>query len=336
MVKFHYTFIINPIINITLFFLVLRTLIVVISSRWFIIWLIIEFNIIIFIPWMNYKNINLESEASIKYFLCQALGSAIIIYSSMHLRRNMVDKYALIIALCLKIGRFPCYMWFISVIKSSNWISCTILITWQKIAPLFIISKFILNIGNFILIISILNILIGGIFGINQTDLRSILAYSRVAHLGWIFILYNYQFFIYIWEYFFIYLILVIPICIIYININPKTGIELFNINILNQKSKLIVTIIMLSLAGLPPLSGFLLKLIALFPISNIRINVTILIVILSVLSLYIYISFMLPTSIIIKPSLNQKSITVWFKLVLINTFMLPIIIFLYALTILN
>lgn len=65
------------------------------------------------------------------------------------------------------------------------------LATWQKVAPLLLITSLIeiSALYSIVLLISLIagtSSLVGGIGGINQTQIRAILAYSSVGHLGWI------------------------------------------------------------------------------------------------------------------------------------------------------
>nr|FAA04233.1 TPA: NADH dehydrogenase subunit 2 [Triannulata magna] len=336
MVKFHYTFMLNPMMNMTMFMLSLSTMLVITSSNWPIMWLMMEFNMMMFIPWLNFKFMNNESEASIKYFLCQALASTLLIFSSIYMSTSSMSYFMLMMALCLKIGSFPCYFWFVSVMKSSNWVSCTMLMTWQKIAPLLIITKFMIQTNKMMFIVSMMNIIVGGMFGMNQTDLRSLLAYSSVAHLGWMFMLLNFSFFMYTWEYFLLYLMIIMPMSMILLMANMKTNNDMFNMNKMNTTLKLLFMLFILSLAGLPPLSGFLLKLIALYPISMISLNTAIMMVLISMMSLYMYLMMIMSSTFMSKHMMNQKSKKLMMKISVMNMLLLPLLIIMYALTLLN
>ena len=145
-----------------------------------------ELNIFSFLPIIIYRSFH--EEGAVKYFVVQALASSIILFSIICNYRNLfnlVISITLLISICIKIGSFPFYSWYPSVIKSINWFGCIILRTWQKLGPLCIIV-FYLNKFSFIIIIRILNIIIGGAFGIIQSDLRVLMAYSSISHLGWI------------------------------------------------------------------------------------------------------------------------------------------------------
>jgi len=154
----------------------------------------------------------------------------------------------------IKIGIAPFHFWFPIVIEGLNWINNLILITWQKIAPIILIS-YCINFYFFLFSISI-SIIIRRINGLNQTSLRKLIAYSSINHLGWIVsrILNNQN----IWIiYFLFYCFLSISIVLIFNNF------KIFNLNqifsFLNFKNliKTIIFIPLLSLGGLPPFLGF-------------------------------------------------------------------------------
>ena len=60
-----------------------------------------------------------------------------------------------------------------------------LLVTLQKVAPIFLISVVVSSItSGFLVTAAILCALIGGLGGINQTQIRALLAYSSVNHLS--------------------------------------------------------------------------------------------------------------------------------------------------------
>lgn len=138
-----------------------------------------------------------------------------------------------------------------------TWINALILITWQKIAPLILITY--LNIKYLLLIRVILSVIIGAIGGLNQTSLRKLIAFSSINHLGWILrslIIRESVWFIYFFFYSFLSFVLTFIFNIF----------KLFHLNQLfswfvNRKIlKFTLFINFLSLGGLPPFLGFLPK----------------------------------------------------------------------------
>ena len=216
-----------------------------------------------FIP-LSIKSNNLfSSEASLKYFLTQALASRTLLFSiilfsftiewNSYLNLNIIN---LIFAssLIIKRGVAPFHFWFPNVIEGLNWINNFILITWQKIAPIILLS-FCLNTTFFSLTI-IFSIFVGAMGGLNQTSLRKLIAFSSINHLGWILrnIINNEN----IWKiYFIFYFFLTISIIFILNNFKIFNLNQIFTLSIKNKTQKLIISIPLLSLGGLPPFLGF-------------------------------------------------------------------------------
>lgn len=219
----------------------------------------------------------------------------------------------------LKMGAAPFHFWFPSVIEGLSWYRNLILITWQKIAPLIILS-YIINFN--ILIVSIyLAMIFGSLGGLNQTSLRKLIAFSSINHLGWIFagILFNQN----LWLiYFIFYVFLNIRVIYIFNNfklINISQTFNIFNSNLI-IKSVLFITL--LSLGGLPPFLGFFPKwiIIELLVIKKIFFLLNF-ILFLTLISLYFYLRICY-TSILLnhanlnwnfKNNYNKKNFTLLF-----------------------
>ena len=179
----------------------------------------------------------------------------------------------------------------------------------------------------------------GGILGINQSQLRSIIAYSSISHIGWIIrILYvNKPTLCLI--YYIIYVFLITPIFIL---LNSTLTKNLKNLNsIMNLRPiiKISLVIMLLSLAGLPPFTGFIPKLVVLLVIFNNGAILGIILIIGSLITLYFYLNVSIVLilnlrygSIIIK---NGKGLITFFTTRLLSLAILPLIL-LYAMTIFN
>jgi len=287
----------SPIIMLASLSLLIRTLIALSRANWILLWGAIELNLLRFIPIILHSKNNQETEGSVKYFLAQALGSAILLTSSTSLwisfsfSPNLIT-ILLTTAVLLKLGSVPCHFWYPSVIASISWISCLILSTWQKIAPLTILA-FLLPLKDpyFIILIAGVNALIGGIIGINQRQMRTIIAYSSIGHIGWILrLLAIYKPYVSI-SYFLIYSALITPIflTIIYFNIYSIKHIN--KISSKNLVLHLAVITLLLSLGGLPPLTGFIPKLITIVILIESIEPIVFILVAGSVISLFFYLN---------------------------------------------
>nr|UZH93065.1 NADH dehydrogenase subunit 2 [Microconema sp. 1 LLL-2022a] len=247
--------------------LVIGTLISVSSTSWLGVWMGLEINLLSFIPLMsNMKNI-MSTEASLKYFLIQAIASSLLLFSliMMFLLSNMSillnqDVFLLLIssALLLKMGAAPFHFWFPATMEGLNWWNNLILMTWQKIAPLMLLS-YMITMNMFFSTIIISSIMIGSLGGLNQTSLRKLMAYSSINHLGWMLAaMISGET---LWElYFMIYSFLSSSIIFMF------NTFQSFHINqnflVMNNdpKIKFCMFSLLLSLGGLPPFLGFLPK----------------------------------------------------------------------------
>lgn len=224
----------------------------------------LEINLLSFIPLSIKINNLFSSEATLKYFLTQTLASNILLFSIIFylflIEKSFYSKWQIIInlifssTLILKRGIAPFHFWFPNVIEGLNWINNFILMTWQKIAPLIILS-FCLNF-YLLLIAIVFSSFIGSINGLNQTSLRKIIAYSSINHLRWIIsrILNNEN----IWKiYFIFYSFLSFLIIIIFKNFKVFNLNQVFSFFLKNNFNKLLISLPLLSLGGLPPFLGF-------------------------------------------------------------------------------
>nr|QEE94294.1 NADH dehydrogenase subunit 2 [Culex quinquefasciatus] len=252
--------------NIFLIMLIFGSLITISANSWLGAWMGLEINLLSFIPLMNEGKKNLmTSESSLKYFLTQAFASSILLFAiilmMMSFNLNWMNNnfYELLIlsTLLLKNGAAPFHFWFPGVMEGLNWINGLILMTWQKIAPLMLISY---NINyNFFFIAIILSMIIGALGGLNQTSLRKLMAFSSINHLGWMLMaMMNNEL---LWLiYFVFYFLLSMSIVLLFNNLKLFHFNQIFNFSMMNPVIKFFLFLNLLSLGGLPPFLGFLPK----------------------------------------------------------------------------
>nr|YP_010155458.1 NADH dehydrogenase subunit 2 [Haemagogus spegazzinii]QQX45038.1 NADH dehydrogenase subunit 2 [Haemagogus spegazzinii] len=253
--------------NIFFIMLILGSLITISSNSWLGAWMGLEINLLSFIPLMNESKKNLmTSESSLKYFLTQAFASSILLFAIIlmmlffnnnWMMNNNFNDLLILSTLLLKSGAAPFHFWFPGVMEGLNWINSLILMTWQKIAPLMLISY---NMNyNFFLISIILSMIIGALGGLNQTSLRKLMAFSSINHLGWMLMaMMNNEL---LWfSYFMLYSILSMSIILMFNNFKLFHFNQMFNFSLINPLIKFFMFLNLLSLGGLPPFLGFLPK----------------------------------------------------------------------------
>nr|YP_004425088.1 NADH dehydrogenase subunit 2 [Toxolasma parvum]ADL62653.1 NADH dehydrogenase subunit 2 [Toxolasma parvum] len=244
-----------------LFLMVTSTWMVLSSSNWLTTWMGLEINMLGFIPLMYLKETTNESETAAKYLVPQALGSTIFIASATTALYLNNLQTLMPIAMCLKLGAAPFHFWFPPVMAGLPLLPAFLLLTWQKIAPIFAISSLNSALSAKILPVAAISALWGGVGGLNQTDIRSLLTYSSIAHTGWMLASLNgptQTLVIYITAY----IAITISIYSCLTTQYAKSHKQLFSIK--EPQSSFLLAIMILSLGGLPPLTGFIMKLLVL------------------------------------------------------------------------
>ena len=253
----------------------------------FLIWILLELNIIRFLPIISSKE-HIEIENSIKYFLIQRWASVIFLISFFffNLFINNIN-YIIIFRIFLKLGVAPFHIWFISILKTRSLFILIILSTIQKIIPLVVLSNISIRFDLIYMIILINTIFLLIILS-RIINLNKILAVSSINNIIWILfrIIFSLKL---IFIFIIIYLFLLIGVFILYNLYNLNIFLQ---INRINYFDKLIITIIFISLGGIPPLLGFLIKYVILkFIIIYEKIFFLLIIIFSSLLVLYIYLS---------------------------------------------
>nr|UDD74615.1 NADH dehydrogenase subunit 2 [Monodiamesa sp. 2 CZ-2021a] len=259
--------------------LISGSLITISSTSWFGAWMGLEINLLSFIPLMMSTNNLLSSEASLKYFLTQALASSILLFSVIFFfllsnwsNMNFINYSNLLIssALLLKSGAAPFHFWFPSVMEGLSWNNSIILMTWQKIAPLMLVS-YCMNLYFFYMII-ILSVLMGSLGGLNQTSLRKLMAFSSINHLGWMIAgMLNSE---NLWMiYFLFYSFLSVTIVFMFNNFKIFNINQMFSFFNSNSYVKFFLFVPLLSLGGLPPFLGFLPKWLIIESLINLNLH---------------------------------------------------------------
>jgi NADH-quinone oxidoreductase subunit N len=237
-----------------------------------------------------------SSEAGLKYFVLSALSSGLLLYgcsliygftgsTNFNLIADQLntDQYALtfgivfiLVGLAFKISAVPFHMWAPDVYEGSP-TSVTLFFTMvPKIAALTVFIRFLyvpfLNLIDqwqmILIFLSIASMLFGAIAAIGQSNLKRLVAYSSISHIGYalaglttgsnngiqssviyitIYILMNLGLFS----------------CLLMMKRNNKYFEDIEDLSGLSKNHPLLslsLMIILFSLAGIPPLAGFFAK----------------------------------------------------------------------------
>lgn len=238
-----------------------------------------------------------SSEAGLKYFILGAissgfylLGLTIIFLLGYSLNLSEIiyiynDYFSLLalilisLSFCFKLSLFPLHFWIPDIYEGSSWDIISLISTLPKISMISVLIQVLTN-SNIILSFSILSIIIGTLGSLNQSKIKRLLGYSGISHMGFIILGYSLlsnQGFIISNLYLSVYMLSMISIFIllIYSNYSSKYIIELGGLKFINKLYAITLILLVLSIAGIPPLSGFLNKWFLLLTSINFNYNIS-------------------------------------------------------------
>nr|ABO64707.1 NADH dehydrogenase subunit 2 [Alcippe morrisonia hueti]ABO64729.1 NADH dehydrogenase subunit 2 [Alcippe morrisonia rufescentior]ABO64708.1 NADH dehydrogenase subunit 2 [Alcippe morrisonia hueti]ABO64709.1 NADH dehydrogenase subunit 2 [Alcippe morrisonia hueti]ABO64710.1 NADH dehydrogenase subunit 2 [Alcippe morrisonia hueti] len=251
--------------------LLLGTTITISSNHWITAWAGLEINTLAILPMISKSHHPRAIEAATKYFLTQAAASALVLFSSMTNAwctgqwditqlTNPVSCLILTSAIAMKLGLVPFHFWFPEVLQGSPLTTGLLLSTIMKLPPiaLFYMTSHSLN-QTLLTIMAISSTALGGWMGLNQTQIRKILAFSSISHLGWMTIIISYNPKLTLLN-FYLYIMMTTAV---FLTLNSTNTLKLSTLMTTWAKTPALSAMLLLtllSLAGLPPLTGFLPK----------------------------------------------------------------------------
>jgi len=237
-----------------------------------------------------------SSESGVKYFVLGALSSGILLYgcsliygfsgstnfqeiqnnlnSLNFLNLGLIFGLVFVLAgLAFKVSAVPFHMWTPDVYEGAPTPITAFFAIVPKISAVALIYRFCLEpFGDFysewsqiIIFLSIASMFVGGVAAISQTNVKRLLAYSSISHVGYILVglaSANNEGIKGVVIYVSIYVVMNIAIfsIILSLKFNNKYIDNIKEFSGLSKKKPLIslcVAIIMLSMAGIPPFAGF-------------------------------------------------------------------------------
>nr|BAE72278.1 NADH dehydrogenase subunit 2 [Oryzias latipes] len=261
----------NPYVLSTLLMgLGLGTTLTFASSHWLLAWMGLEMNTLAILPLMAQHHHPRAVEATTKYFLIQSAAAATILFASstnawlsgqwdiQHITHPF-PTVMVTIALSLKLGLAPVHAWLPEVVQGLDLMTGLVLSTWQKLAPFALLIQVFPDTPALITSLGLLSMLVGGWGGLNHTQLRKILAYSSIAHLGWMMIVM--QFSTPLTALALLMYIVMTSSAFLTFNLLKSTDMNSLAMSWAKTPSiTALAPLMLLSLGGLPPLSGFLPK----------------------------------------------------------------------------
>ncbi len=233
-----------------------------------------------------------SSEAGLKYFILGALSSGFFLLGitiifiggySLNIQDYLINFWYkesiliipflfILLSLFFKISLFPLHFWIPDIYEGSSWKILGLIGTLPKISIIYLLIQF-RELTDIFIICSLMSIIIGTLGALNQTKIKRLLAYSGISHMGFIILILNIHSqkgFTINNIYILIYILSLIAIIILISNLNLSNNnyiIELGNNQYINKIIGLSWIILLLSIAGIPPLSGFISKWLVLWTI---------------------------------------------------------------------
>jgi NADH:ubiquinone oxidoreductase subunit 2 (subunit N) len=306
--------------------LAIRSLTVLSRNSWMVVWVALEINTLSFCTLMSAKDSNKKksAEAAIKYFIIQSASSAIMV---LYLSTPTTISGAKLLfisgtaAILIKLASAPFHSWFLEILPKISTKSGILLITWQKLAPIYIL---IFIIKTAVLVRILIRAVVGSITQLNKNKLIEIIALSSVFNLRWIIlavIIRTQRLFIFVLAYWRV-LISVLTI------LTKQKALE-NSINIEKTINPIIIALAIARLAGIPPTLGFYAKLQVITQALKLSLKeVATLIVVIRAMNFYIYLRITTSTTTVApSPSQkNQEKRTKYLRFVLVTNF-LPMVV---------
>nr|AAM70622.1 NADH dehydrogenase subunit 2 [Nectarinia senegalensis]ANS70852.1 NADH dehydrogenase subunit 2 [Cinnyris coccinigastrus] len=294
--------------------LILGTTITMTSNHWVLAWTGLEINTLAILPLISKSHHPRAIEAATKYFLTQAAASALVLFSSLtnawHTGQWDITQLThptscliLTSAISMKLGLVPFHFWFPEVLQGSPLTTGLLLSTIMKLPPLTLLYMTSPSLNPTVLTtMAILSAAMGGWMGLNQTQIRKIMAFSSISHLGWMAIILTYDPKLTLLN-FYLYSLMTAAV---FLTLNTIKVVKLSTLmtawtKVPSLNAMLLLTL--LSLAGLPPLTGFLPKWLIIQELTKQSMApAATAIALLSLLSLFFYLRLAYCTTITLPP----------------------------------
>nr|QPN48670.1 NADH dehydrogenase subunit 2 [Lycorma delicatula] len=254
-------------------------------------WMSMEINLISFLPLL--KKSNKMNEQSMKYLIIQSMSSSIMMTSMIInaiINCPINESILMMMSILMKMGMIPFHLWVPSIMQMMSWEMCMMMMTMQKMIPTIIATQ--MTSIKLMMMSMIMSMIMAPISGMKQTSLKKLMAYSSISNSPvMIFsLMISKQQFIFL-------LIMYTTINLTMMNTFKKNNINFFNqINNQTNLTKMSLMISSLSMSGMPPTLGFLMKWMIMKSTICMTPMIPLIMLISSILSTFMYLNMMIPT----------------------------------------
>nr|AFZ93791.1 NADH dehydrogenase subunit 2 [Subdoluseps bowringii]AFZ93792.1 NADH dehydrogenase subunit 2 [Subdoluseps bowringii] len=296
------------------------TIITMSSFHWLLAWIGLELNTLAIIPIIAKQHHPRATEAATKYFLTQAAASATLLFASttnawttgtwdITQLTNEQACIMLTLALAMKLGLAPLHFWLPEVLQGTSLKTALIITTWQKLAPISLLYMTFNTLNPTVLLtMGLLSALVGGWGGLNQTQTRKIMAFSSIAHLGWMATITTINPNILILN-LALYLMMTTTTFIMLMITTSKTIKDMTTAWTISPPITALMLTLLMSLGGLPPLTGFMPKWLILQELTMNNLSTTATILAMSTLfSLFFYLRLSYSSTLTTFPTTTQNN----------------------------
>lgn len=288
----------------------------IITPSIFITWTILELSLFIFLNLIKTFKAKSRTEETVYYFVVQALGRTLILFRWLLSLVSTLRQILIFLALLLKLGVFPFHRWYINLVNVVN-----SSIFWILRVPLKLIVlklMFSLSSENWLIRLALLNILVSFVMVFKEKKLISFLGLASIFNTGWAILAVSSS---WLWLVFIIIYGFNLKL-ILWILEQSLSSSFFYNVQTLGVVLEQYLVISGLIAMGLPPFSGFTIKVLIFFQVISKRWLIGALRLIRSVIISFYYLIiffFSLSTSRGIEVTISVNTINQILRFVLLN-----------------
>lgn len=263
----------------------LTVLLGVLTPSILITWVRLELSLLLFLTLLSIgHNAWARKEDVLYYFINQALGSTLILFSWVISMKTPFSLWMMGLALLLKIGLFPFHSWYLNIVNIINHSSFWVLRVPLKLITLKLIftSRSVIN----SLILGTINIVVSFIFVFKEKKPISFLALASIFNTGWAILgLVN----SWIWVMYILIYGLNLKLVLMSLEIILKSNFSNHKVQrkSIHNNQILLARLIVI---GIPPFTGFRLKIIIFLYLVELSWRLGVLAILVSLIMLFYYI----------------------------------------------